>query len=39
MRRAPNQSAVSMHFHKYETATDEELAELTRALRHLLGED
>ena len=31
--------AVSMHFHKYEAATDEELAELVRALRHLLGEE
>ncbi|AKU97419.1 hypothetical protein AKJ09_04083 [Labilithrix luteola] len=30
---------VAVHFHKYESATDEELAELIRALRHLLGED
>jgi hypothetical protein len=36
--RAPAQ-AVAMHFHKYESATDDELAELIRALRHLLGED
>jgi hypothetical protein len=32
-------AAVGMHFHKYESATDEELAELVRTLRHLLGED
>ena len=31
--------AVAMHFHKYETATEEELGELIRTLRHLLGED
>jgi len=36
--RVPAQ-AVAMHFHKYESASDEELAELIRALRHLLGED
>ena len=37
LQRAPQQS-VSMHFHKYETATDEELAELIRSLQHLLGD-
>jgi hypothetical protein len=30
---------VAMHFLKYEAASDEELEELLRALRHLLGED
>jgi hypothetical protein len=37
--KAPREAAVAMHFHKYESATDEELDELIRALRHLLGED
>jgi hypothetical protein len=36
LKRAPQ--AVAMHFHKYESASDEELAELVRSLRHLLGE-
>lgn len=36
--RAP-EGAVAAHFHKYESATDEELAELIRNLRHLLGDD
>lgn len=36
LARAPQ--SVAMHFHKYESATDEELAELVRSLRHLLGE-
>lgn len=31
--------AVAVHFHKYESASDEELEELVHALRHLLGED
>lgn len=30
---------VAMHFHKYEEASDDELAELIRSLRHLLDED
>jgi len=30
---------VSMHFHKYDEATDDELAEMIRALRHLLEGD
>jgi hypothetical protein len=38
LAKAPPQ-AVAMHFHKYESASDEDLAELIRALRHLLGED
>lgn len=29
---------VGMHFHKYESASDDELAELIEALRHILGE-
>ena len=36
LARAPQ--SVAMHFHKYESASDEELAELVRSLRHLLGE-
>lgn len=36
--KAPDGS-VAAHFHKYEAATDDELAELIRGLRHLLGED
>lgn len=32
-------NTVAMHFHKYEAASDDELAELIRALRHLLDED
>jgi hypothetical protein len=39
LAKAPRGSAVAMHFHKYESATDEELDELIRALGHLLGED
>lgn len=38
LARAPRES-VAVHFHKYESATDEELSEMIRALRHLLGED
>jgi hypothetical protein len=37
MARAP--AGVSVNFLKYENATEEELAEMIRALRHLLGED
>lgn len=36
LQRAPQ---AAMHFHKYASATDEELAELIRSLRHLLGDD
>jgi hypothetical protein len=36
--KAPPQ-AVAMHFHRYESATEDELAEMIRVLRHLLGED
>jgi hypothetical protein len=35
--RAP--TAASVHFHKFEEATSDELAEMIRTLRHLLGED
>jgi hypothetical protein len=37
MAKAP--AEVTANFLKYETATPEELAEMIRALRHLLGED
>jgi len=37
LARAPA-GEVSMHFHKYDQATDAELDEMIRALRHLLGE-
>lgn len=36
VERAP--STASVHFHKFEEATEEELAEMIRTLRHLLGE-
>lgn len=36
--RAPREMVVSMHFHKFEEATAEELSEMVRSLRHLLGE-
>jgi hypothetical protein len=36
LQRAPQ--SVAMHFHKYESASDDELAELVRSLRHLLDE-
>ena len=39
LKRAPPSALVGMHFHKYESASDDELAELIEALRHLLGED
>lgn len=38
LKRAPGDAVVSMQFHKFEEATAEELAELVRTLRHLLGE-
>jgi SOS response regulatory protein OraA/RecX len=38
LAKAPPQG-LAMHFHKYESASDEELDELIRALRHLLGEN
>jgi len=37
MARAP--AGISANFLKYENATPEELAEMIRALRHLLGDD
>ena len=37
--RVPPAEAASVHFHKFEEATDDELAEMIRAVRHLLGED
>lgn len=37
IERAP--AAASVHFHKFEEANSEELAEMIRTLRHLLGED
>ena len=37
MARAP--AGVTANFLKYENATPEEVAEMIRALRHLLGED
>jgi len=37
MARAP--AGVSVNFLKYENSTEEELAEMIRALRHLLGDD
>jgi hypothetical protein len=36
--RIPPAMVLAAHFHKYDSASDEELAELTRALRHLLDE-
>lgn len=36
LAKAPQ--SVAMHFHKYESASDDELAELVRSLRHLLNE-
>ena len=38
LARAPGGN-VAIHFHHYESATDDELAELIRSLRHLIGED
>jgi len=37
--RAPREMAASMHAHKFEEATQEEVAEMIRSLRHLLGDD
>lgn len=37
--RAPASAANAVHFHKFEEATNEELAEMIRSLRHLLDED
>jgi hypothetical protein len=38
--RVPRESAAAAaHFHKFEEATEEELAEMIKALRHLLNED
>lgn len=39
MARIPPAAAASVHFHKFEEATDEELAEMILSVRHLLGED
>jgi hypothetical protein len=36
--RAPRETTVSMHFHKFDEATEEELAEMIKSLRHLLGD-
>ncbi len=38
LAKAPAQG-LAMHFLKYESASDDELAELIRSLRDLLGED
>jgi hypothetical protein len=37
--RAPKSVANAVHFHKFEEATSDELAEMIRSLRHLMGED
>jgi hypothetical protein len=38
--RVPRESGIAAaHFHKFEEATEEELAEMIKALRHLLNED
>jgi hypothetical protein len=37
--RAPRSTVASVHFHKFEQATEDELGEMIRTLRHLLGED
>jgi hypothetical protein len=40
MARVPREGAAAVaHFHKFEEATEEELAEMIKALRHLLNED
>jgi hypothetical protein len=36
--RAPKSGANAVHFLKFEEATSDELAEMIRSLRHLLGE-
>ncbi len=38
LEKAPRDATVSVHFHKFEQATTEELAEMIKSLRHLLGE-
>ncbi len=37
--RAPREMTASMHAHKFEEASEEEVAEMIRSLRHLLGDD
>lgn len=37
--RVPRESAAAAAFHKFEEATEQELAEMIKALRHLLNED
>jgi hypothetical protein len=37
--RAPQSATNAIHFHKFEEATGDELAEMIRSLRHLLRED
>lgn len=39
LARVPESAMHAVHFHKFEEATPEELAEMIRSLRHLLGED
>jgi DNA-directed RNA polymerase specialized sigma24 family protein len=39
MARVPAGQAASIQFHKFEKTTDEEIAEMIRAVRHLLGEN
>lgn len=37
--RIPKDAPVSMHYLKFDEATEDELAEMITALRHLLGDD
>jgi hypothetical protein len=39
LARAPGGMPASVHAHKFEKATEEELAEMIRSLRHLLEDD
>jgi hypothetical protein len=39
LARAPQDMSPSVHAHKFEQATEEELADMIKALRHLLGDD
>jgi hypothetical protein len=39
LAKAPSGQPLAMHFHKYESASDEEIGETIRSLRHLLEED
>jgi predicted metal-dependent enzyme (double-stranded beta helix superfamily) len=39
LARAPQGTLASVHAHKFEQATEQELAEMIRSLRHLLGDD